>query len=248
MLCVATFCLPSPMDVSPQRLAAMVSSLLALLLTVGLNFAHRANQSSQAPSAPLQSNVPAIAQAPRQPVDESNQQAGPAKSSIAPSAPVGLQKQAPVKPSAQSARPAQPPVKPSTQQQVRPPRAPAVSATSQAPSTTGKSETKSEPAKPDKPASRDGQKSSSRATPVPAADASLKEGKDAKESKDTKKADKASPNGEKEGEASETGKPGFQTPKRFSLYIKGLPQPTSEAELRSVFGDDAAKVRQRIYY
>ncbi len=62
--------------------------------------------------------------------------------------------------------------------------------------------------------------------------------------KDAKKAgDKPGSNGEKgETDGAETPRTGTQTPKRFSLYLKGLPIPTSEAEIKAFFSTEAEKV------
>lgn len=125
-------------------------------------------------------------------------------------------------------------MKPTGPQQARPPRGPAgpVAGDSPIPPSTDK-DAKAEAGKSDKSAS---QKPSNRATPVAAT-----------EQKELKKGGKGATNGDKDAELADSSKPGFQTPKRFSLYLKGLPTPTSEAEIRTYFGDDADKVSTHIW-
>lgn len=97
--------------------------------------------------------------------------------------------------------------------------------------------------KPEKPTvvsiagGKDGGPKSAKSTPgtTPAV---LPKDKDAK-----KVGDKSGTNGEKgDTDGTETPRTGGQTPKRFSLYLKGLPTPTSEAEIKTFFGAEAEKV------
>lgn len=97
-------------------------------------------------------------------------------------------------------------------------------------------------AKMDKPAvnqagGKEGGSKSAKSTPSTTPSVLLKD-------KDLKKGvDKAGNSGEKsETDGAETPRTGGQTPKRFSLYLKGLPTPTSEAEIKAFFGAEAEKV------
>ncbi|TXT10673.1 hypothetical protein VHUM_02178 [Vanrija humicola] len=197
----------------------------------GLNFAHRANQAPQAPAAPIAPPVVPLAQPPRSTAAETSKSTPasvpnkPVASASAPKLPAKAS--SPAGPAASLAKgaPIPAPVKPEHL-----PRSQRGSGSAAAPTTVPAASTK-----PDvKPNSK------GRESPVPA---KSNKGTPQVTSAALPKDGKRGANGEKgDGEETEAPKTGPQTPKRFSLYLKGLPNPTSEAEIRAFFGPESEKI------
>ncbi|KLT44995.1 hypothetical protein CC85DRAFT_282909 [Cutaneotrichosporon oleaginosum] len=210
----------------------------AEIRSAGLNFAHRANQGSAPPSAPIPSLPPQLAQSVRPPTmaEKAGVPPKPMASPLAPKAmppkpmagaagakPIaGLLKKgdgpAPGSAATANALPAGPPVTRGTRGGPGlGPVSPTVDTKSEKTLTAGK----------------DGAPKSAKTTPS-TTPASLPKDKDVK---------KTGSNEEKgEMDGSETPRTGTHTPKRFSLYLKGLPIPTSEAEIKAFFNAEAEKI------
>ncbi|BEJ16961.1 hypothetical protein CspHIS471_0603620 [Cutaneotrichosporon sp. HIS471] len=211
----------------------------AEMRSAGLNFAHRANQGPAPPSAPATTLPPLLVQSVR-PTTIAEKAGVPPKPIASPIAP----KQMPAK--LMAALP-----KPVTAAPKKGEAGPSSAATALAPVTVqplvrgGFGATRPGPASPaveTKPeklvtVGKDGAPKSAKSTPS-ITSATLPKGKDAK-----KAGEKPGTNGEKgEADGAETPRTGNQTPKRFSLYLKGLPIPTSEAEIKAFFSTEAEKI------
>lgn len=177
----------------------------------GLNFAHRANQVQQPPTAPLASGGPT----PLSRADASNK----TLAGVAGVAGLAGPKPVPPKPIGTGAAPAKVPAA-GSKLAASPTQATARSARPAKPDGKGD---KGDLKQPTERAAGAGAKAkvspSSSPAPLP------KEKKD--EKKDKTNGEKAADTDDSEGKA---------TPKRFSLYLKGLPTPTSEAEIKAFMG------------
>lgn len=215
--------------------------------TPGLNFSHRANQGAPPPSAPVASPNAPLAQTARPSISD--------KAGVPPkpaSAVVGPSKGMPAKPMAAAPKVGLGATKkgdaaagPSS---VTSPGGAAGASAQLAPRGSRGSLTSGQPSpaadapKTDKPASasagvKEFATKSTKSTPS-TTPATLPKDKEAKKAQD-----KPANNGEKgEADGADSPKTGGQTPKRFSLYLKGLPTPTSEAEIKTFFGAEAEKV------
>lgn len=194
----------------------------------GLNFAHRANQTQQPPSAAFQGGPAPLARPTAADISKAGAGVPPkpvaATASVntapkpVPAKPIG----APVKPIPQAGK-----LVPQQQQQQLPLRgARGASSNFAGPPTAIPAVSKFD-GKKDRITSP-GPTKSKQGTPVTTSAALPKE---------SKRGDKT--NGD--GDESEGPKPA-PTPKRFSLYVKGLPIPTTEPEVRAVFGSEADKI------
>lgn len=173
----------------------------------GLNFAHRANQAQQPPTAPVASGAAAPLSQPRpeKPI------VGAAAAKSVPPKPIGTNA-APSTSAAKSSGPGPKMASSPTQAATRGLR----------PVKDAKSE-KGEVKPTDRSSSAAGKaKASPGSTPVPLP----------KEKKEKTNGEKPVDGDESEGKA---------TPKRFSLYLKGLPTPTSEAEVKAFMGPAGEK-------
>lgn len=238
---------PSPTVAFPQRCAAAVSNMHRTTShTPGLNFSHRANQGAPPPSAPVASPNAPLAQTSRPTISD--------KAGVPPkpaAAVVGASKNMPAKPMAAAPKaglgaPRKGDAGAGPSSATSPGGAAGASA-QPAPRGSRGSLTSGQPspaadAKADKPAStsaggKEFATKSAKSTPG-TTPATLPKDKEAK-----KVQDKPANNGEKgEADGADSPKTGGQTPKRFSLYLKGLPIPTSEAEIKAFFGAEAEKV------
>ncbi|BEI86125.1 hypothetical protein CcaverHIS002_0604120 [Cutaneotrichosporon cavernicola] len=211
----------------------------AEMRSAGLNFAHRANQEPAPPPAPATTLPPLLVQSVR-PTTIAEKAGVPPKPMASPIAP----KQMPAK--LMAALP-----KPVTAAPKKGDAGPSSAATAHAPVPVqplvrgGRGTAGPGPASPaveTKPeklvtVGKDGAPKSAKSTPS-ITSATLPKDKDAK-----KAGDKPGTNGEKgELDGAETPRTGNQTPKRFSLYLKGLPIPTSEAEIKAFFRTEAEKI------
>lgn len=193
----------------------------------GLNFAHRASQAPQAPAAPIAPPVVPLAQPPRTTTADASKST-PASVPTKPVAAAGAPKlpakaSSPAGPAATLAKTAPLPAPVKAEHL---PRSQRGSGSAAAPTTVPAASTK-----PDTKPNTKGRES-----PVPA-----------KSNKGTPQVSsvslpKESKRANGDAEESEAPKTGPQTPKRFSLYLKGLPNPTSEAEIRTFFGPESEKV------
>ncbi|KAL1408895.1 hypothetical protein Q8F55_005709 [Vanrija albida] len=198
----------------------------------GLNFAHRANQAAQAPAAPIAPPVVPLAQPPRTTPGDASK-ATPAS---VPNKPVASSS-APKLPPTKASSPAGPPAAlakglplPAPVKAEHQPRSQRGSGSAAGPTTV--------PAVATKPDTKPTTKG--RESPVPA---KSNKGTPQVGSVSLPKDGKKGANGEKgDGEETEAHKTGPQTPKRFSLYLKGLPNLTSEAEIRTFFGPESEKI------
>lgn len=138
---------------------------------------------------------------------------------------------APVAPKPVPPKPITAPVKPDTQLP-RPPRGPTGIVPSPSLPPAPKSAENKTPTSKDLALPKSN-KSTPSAGPVP-----LPREKELKKSEKTNGGDK-----NEAGAESDTSKTTPATPKRFSLFIKGLAPPTSESDVRDFFGEFADKVR-----
>ncbi|GMK54175.1 hypothetical protein CspeluHIS016_0107610 [Cutaneotrichosporon spelunceum] len=215
----------------------------AEMRSAGLNFAHRANQGAAPPSVPTATLPPPLTQSAR-PTTIAEKAGVPPKPMTSPIAP----KPMPPKPMAALPKPVTAAPK---RGEVGGMPGPSSVATVHTP-TAGQPLNRggrgaagpslASPAIETKPeklvtVGKDGAPKSAKSTPS-ITSATLPKDKDTK-----KVGEKIGTNGEKgETDGAETPRTGNQTPKRFSLYLKGLPIPTSEAEIKAFFSGEAEKI------